>query len=61
MNELNRNLTGYILLIAGLASMMIAHHTGFEKLVETGAGLVGAALLAFQHRNAPDAPIDPKV
>lgn len=61
-DELSRNATGYCLLVTGLTAMAYAHHTGFEKLVETGAGLVGAALLAFQHRSSPpDAPATPKV
>jgi hypothetical protein len=60
-DELVRNTTGYFLLTAGLVAMVIAHHIGFDKLVETGAGLVSAALFAFQHRSSsPDATATPK-
>jgi hypothetical protein len=58
--ELSRNLTGYCLLIAGLAAMSYAHHVGFDKMIEVGAGLISAGLYAFQHRS-PDAPASPKV
>lgn len=65
-NELARNSTGYFLVLVGLASMAYAHHVGsFDKMVECGAGLVGAALLAFQSKHAvepvtPQIPLDPK-
>lgn len=54
-NELARNSTGYFLVVVGLAAMAYAHHAGqFDKMIETGAGLVGAALLAFQSKHAPE-------
>jgi hypothetical protein len=66
-NELARNSTGYFLVIVGLVAMAYAHHAGqFDKMVETGAGLVGAALLAFQSKHnvedrvPPTAPLDQK-
>lgn len=59
-NELARNSTGYFLVIVGLAAMAYAHHVGgFDKLVETGAGLVGAALLAFQSKHNSDDKVPP--
>jgi hypothetical protein len=58
--EFVRNAAGYFLTIAGLITMVIAHHISFDKLVETGAGLVCAGLYAFQHRTSPDAPATPK-
>jgi hypothetical protein len=54
-SELARNSTGYFLVIVGLIAMGYAHHAGsFDKMVETGAGLVGAALLAFQSKHVPE-------
>jgi hypothetical protein len=55
--ELSRNSTGFILLFAGLIAMSYAHHVGFDKMIEVGAGLISAALYAFQHRS----PASPKV
>lgn len=53
-SELARNSTAYFLVIVGLAAMAYAHHVGFDKMAETGSGLVGAALIAFQARHTPD-------
>jgi hypothetical protein len=50
MNELNRNLNGYLLIVAGITAMCVAHHMGFDKLVATGDGLIAAALYSFQHK-----------
>lgn len=52
--ELARNSTGYFLVIVGLIGMSYAHHIGFDKMGDTAAGLVGAALLAFQAKHSPD-------
>lgn len=53
-SELVRNSTGYFLVIVGLTAMGIGAHFHFDKMVDSGYGLVGAALLAFQAKHAPD-------
>jgi len=53
-SELTRNSTGYFLVIVGLIAMCIGGHSHFDKMIDSGYGLVGAALLAFQSKHAPD-------
>lgn len=53
------NTTGWGLLALGLVAMVVGHKMGFDKLAETGAGLISCALLAFQHQ--PEKQEIPKV
>lgn len=53
-SELGRNVTGYFLVITGFLAMSYAHHVGYEKMGETAASLITAALIAFQAKRTPD-------
>jgi hypothetical protein len=53
-SELARNVTGYFLVILGMAAVAYGGHYHYDKMVDLGASLVTASLVAFQHKNAPD-------
>lgn len=55
--ELTRNLSGYFLVLVGLAAIWGGGHapSGVQTaLIDAGKGLVGAALIAFQIKRTPD-------
>jgi uncharacterized membrane protein YadS len=54
--ELARNSTGYFLVIMGMAAVGIGSHAHYDKMIDLGASLVVAALVAFQAKRSPDGP-----
>jgi len=53
-SEVARNITGYFLVISGIFCIVYGGHTSNAVLIDTGKGLVGASLLAFQMKRSPD-------
>jgi hypothetical protein len=53
-NEFARNVTGYFLVIIGMVAVGYGGHFHFDKMVDLGASLVTASLVAFQAKRTPD-------
>jgi hypothetical protein len=53
-NELARNVTGYFLVILGMAAVGFGSHAHYDKMIDLGASLVTASLVAFQAKRTPD-------
>jgi hypothetical protein len=53
-SELSRNITGYFLVLLGMIAVGYGGHFHFDKMVDLGASLVTASLVAFQAKRTPD-------
>lgn len=53
-SELARNVTGYFLVVLGMIAVGYGSHAKFDKMVDLGASLVTASLVAFQAKRTPD-------
>lgn len=52
--ELARNVTGYFLVLLGMMAVGYGSHAHFDKMIDLGASLVTASLVAFQAKRTPD-------
>lgn len=52
--ELSRNISAYFLVLVGMTSCAYGGHYHFDKMVDLGASLVTASLVAFQAKRTPD-------
>jgi hypothetical protein len=53
-SELSRNISAYFLVLVGMASCAYGGRYHFDKMVDLGASLVTASLVAFQAKRTPD-------
>lgn len=53
-SELSRNLSAYFLVTLGMAAVWGGSHFNFTKMIDLGASLVTASLVAFQAKRTPD-------
>ena len=53
-SELARNITGYFLVVLGMLAVGYGSHAHFDKMIDLGASLVTASLVAFQAKRTPD-------
>jgi len=60
-SELSRNITGYFLVLLGMIAVGYGGHFHFDKMVDLGASLVTASLVAFQAKRSTDTPTTPPV
>lgn len=53
-SELSRNLSAYFLVTVGMIAVGCGSHAHFDKMIDLGASLVTASLVAFQAKRTPD-------
>jgi hypothetical protein len=53
-SELSRNLSAYFLVSLGMIAVGFGSHQHFDKMIDLGASLVTASLVAFQAKRTPD-------
>lgn len=57
--ELSRNASAYFLVTLGMITVGFGSHAHYDKMIDLGASLVTASLVAFQAKRTPDKPETP--
>lgn len=52
--EMSRNASAYFLVTLGMVTVGFGSHSHYEKMIDLGASLVTASLVAFQAKRSPD-------
>lgn len=53
-SEFSRNISAYFLICVGMSAVAYGGHFKYDKMVDLGASLVTASLVAFQAKKTPD-------
>lgn len=55
-SEFSRNASAYFLVSLGMFTVWGGSHAHYDKMIDLGASLVTASLVAFQAKRTPDVP-----
>lgn len=53
-SELGRNASAYFLVVLGMVTVGFGSHQHYDKMIDLGASLVTASLVAFQAKKSSD-------